>query len=63
MLRIFDALGRNIITLIDENLSAGAYQARWNARDAQGLPVASGVYYYALEVGPQREMRKMTLLR
>jgi hypothetical protein len=43
-LRIFDLLGREVITLVNENKPAGYYQVEWHAN------VASGMYFYRLEV-------------
>jgi cyclomaltodextrinase / maltogenic alpha-amylase / neopullulanase len=45
-LRIFDVLGREVATLVNELRPAGAYTVRW---DASLLP--SGVYFYRLHVG------------
>jgi len=42
-LKIFDALGREVTTLLNEELLAGTYSKQW---DASGLP--SGVYFYRL---------------
>jgi hypothetical protein len=46
-LKIFDALGREIVTLISQELSAGNYTKQWNAK---GLP--SGVYFYQISAKP-----------
>ena len=43
-LKVYDVLGREVTTLVNENLAAGRYKAQW---DATG--VASGVYFYRLE--------------
>ncbi|MBI5472733.1 MAG: DUF4331 family protein [Ignavibacteriae bacterium] len=45
-LKVFDALGQEVATLVNERQNPGTYTANW---DAKG--VASGVYYYRLEVG------------
>ncbi|MBI4430060.1 MAG: T9SS type A sorting domain-containing protein [Ignavibacteriales bacterium] len=42
-LKIFDVLGREVATLVNEEQPAGVYQAEWDAR------VSSGVYFYRLE--------------
>ena len=42
-LRVFDALGREVSTLVSEELSGGTYTRQWNAA---ALP--SGVYFYRL---------------
>ncbi len=62
-LRIYDATGRVVTTLIDESRSAGSYTAEWNGRGAGGSTVASGVYFYKLNTGEFKETKKMILLR
>jgi hypothetical protein len=57
-LRIYDARGRLVSTLVDSDQTAGEHRTMF---DAAGL--ASGVYYYRIEAGPFTETRKITLLR
>ncbi len=57
-LTIFDLLGRQVATLVSEELSAGSYSTRW---DAAGFP--SGVYLYRLRAGDFVETKKLLLLR
>jgi hypothetical protein len=57
-LKVFDALGREISVLVEEQLSAGTYSRQWNA---PALP--SGVYFYRLQAGPFNETKKLILLR
>jgi hypothetical protein len=57
-LKIFDLLGREVATLVSEELSAGNYSTRW---DAAGMP--SGVYFYRLQAGEFVETKKLLLLR
>ncbi|MBE2190440.1 MAG: endonuclease [Candidatus Kapabacteria bacterium] len=57
-LRVYDALGNEVITLVNENLSPGVYDINWNASN-----YPSGVYYYILRSGEFYETKKMTLLK
>ncbi|MBI5470739.1 MAG: T9SS type A sorting domain-containing protein [Ignavibacteriae bacterium] len=57
-LRVYDVLGREVATLVNENLSAGSYEVMFNAK---GL--ASGVYFYKLQVGEFSETKRLLLLR
>lgn len=57
-LAVYDVLGREVATLVNEELHPGAYQVSWNAT---GAP--SGVYYYRLKAGSYSEMKKMVLLK
>jgi hypothetical protein len=47
-LDIYDARGRRVTTLIDEEMPAGPHAATWDGTDALGRPVADGVYFYRL---------------
>ena len=42
---IYNVLGQKVITLVSEELSPGTYSTTWNGLNAQGNPVASGIYY------------------
>jgi len=57
-IRIHDAQGRHVRTLLDERREAGLHSIRL---DAAGL--RSGVYLYELSAGTQREVRKMLLTK
>lgn len=58
VLRVFDLLGREIITLVNKKQNPGYYEIIW---DAKNNP--SGVYFYQLTAGNFVETRKMILLR
>ncbi len=60
---VFDAGGRWLRTLLDEERAAGAQQVRWDGRDAHGDAVSSGVYFYRLTAGGVSQAKKMVLLK
>jgi hypothetical protein len=62
-LRIYDAAGRLVTTLVNESRPAGSYSTEWNGRGAEVTPAASGVYFYRLITNEFEETRKMILLR
>jgi hypothetical protein len=62
-LRIFDAAGRLVRTLVDRELSGGRHEARWNACDDRGREVSPGVYFYQLRRGPLSQVRKLVVVR
>lgn len=62
-LTIFNALGQEVRTLIDEFQAAGVHSVVWDGRSAAGTAVASGVYFYRLQAGSYSETRKMALLK
>ncbi len=59
-LELFDALGRNVATLVNERQSAGAHAYTLNAAR---FSLASGAYFYRLQVGSQVETKKMLLVK
>jgi len=58
VLKVFDVLGKEIKTLVDEEKEAGYHSVDFNASE---LP--SGVYFYKLSAGKYVETKKMILLR
>ena len=62
-LTIYDMLGQKVHTLLSSSLAAGSHQIEWNGRDASGMQVSSGVYFYRLQAGGLTQMRSMMLLK
>jgi len=62
-LRVYGVDGREVATLTDEVMEPGTYDVVWRGTDGSGSDVASGVYFYVLEVGETRLVRKMVLMR
>ena len=62
-LRIYDLTGKMVRTILEGTLSAGRHTARWDACDASGKPVASGVYYYRLEAGGLTATKQLVVTR
>ena len=63
-LTIFNLLGQEVIRLVDQVQSPGRYLVTWNARNARGLSVSSGVYLYRLTSGAGAvDTKRMTLLK
>jgi len=57
-LKVFDVLGNEIATLVNEEKPTGTYKIIWNA---ENLP--SGVYFYQLKAGSYIDTKKVVLLR
>jgi beta-glucanase (GH16 family) len=57
-LAVFDMLGRQVATLVNERQAAGSYQVTFNAAN-----LASGTYFYRLQAGAFTETRKMMLVK
>jgi hypothetical protein len=62
-LHIYNLAGQSVATLADGYQAAGTYQSAWDGKDNQGQILASGVYFYRLEAGPQTLTKKLLLLR
>jgi predicted nucleotidyltransferase len=59
---IFDATGRRIRVLVDEELSAGRHEVLWDGSSDRGWPVASGVYFFRMSTGSFSDTKRMTLV-
>jgi len=57
-LKVFDVLGNEVATLVNEELTPGIYQYNFDASN-----LSSGVYYYKLTAGKFSETKKMILMR
>ncbi|TKJ42993.1 hypothetical protein CEE36_05775 [candidate division TA06 bacterium B3_TA06] len=62
-LKVYDVSGKLVKTLASGPQDAGAHSVFWDGRDEQGQSVASGVYFYMLKTGDQKQTKKMLLLR
>jgi hypothetical protein len=61
LLKVYDVLGNEVATLVDEYKSAGVHEV--NFYPASSIGYASGVYFYQLRIGNQLQTKKMILLR
>jgi len=62
-LRVYDAAGRSVATLLQGHLDAGPHHVTWNGMTAGGAKAASGVYLYVLKTEMGQTSRRMVLLR
>lgn len=60
---VFDVRGTRVITLVNEEKSAGSHVVAWNARTAGGMSVRSGVYLLRIEHGGATRTQKMVVLK
>jgi hypothetical protein len=58
ILKVFDILGREVATIVNEEKPDGEYEVEFNAAN---LP--SGIYFYQLSAGNFVETKKMVLLK
>ncbi|MCX7984300.1 MAG: T9SS type A sorting domain-containing protein [Bacteroidetes bacterium] len=57
-IKVFDILGREIATIVNEVKQPGTYTVAWNATG-----FTSGVYFYKMQAGNFTDIKKMVLLK
>jgi photosystem II stability/assembly factor-like uncharacterized protein len=68
-LKIYNLLGQEVATLVDESRQAGYHEMQWNGRNQYGSQVATGVYFYRIEAKPAdgaspfTSLKKMILIK
>lgn len=62
-LKIFNILGKEITTLLDEYLSTGKYSVNWEARDESNNSLPSGIYFIKLSSGGFIKTIKAVLIK
>jgi flagellar hook assembly protein FlgD len=59
---VYDILGRNIKTLVNEQQGIGRYRVKWNGKDQNGVSVSSGIYFVHLLTDMGRSQTKKIML-
>ena len=62
-LKIYNILGQEVKTLVDEIKEAGLYTVTWDGTDNHGYTVASGMYFYRLTAGDIVTTKKIVFLK
>ncbi|MFQ5582901.1 MAG: FlgD immunoglobulin-like domain containing protein [Calditrichia bacterium] len=62
-LKIYNMVGQEVKTLVNENQAAGEFSVTWNGRDNSGQSVSSGIYILTLRSGKFHQSRRITLLK
>ena len=62
-LKVYDILGNEVATLVDEYKPAGEYELEFNAGISSDLFLTSGVYFYQLKAGSFIQTKKMILMK
>ena len=60
---IYDVLGRQVRTLVNDDLTAGYHRAVWDATDDIGKPLSAGLYIYRINASGYSKTMKMVLLK
>ena len=59
-MKVYDVLGSEVATLVDEEKPAGNYKVEFLTNDKQ---LTSGIYFYTLTAGNFKETKKMILMK
>ncbi|MBD3386266.1 T9SS type A sorting domain-containing protein [candidate division KSB1 bacterium] len=62
-IKVYNLDGQLVKTLLRGRYPAGRHQVRWDGKNEESRPVASGIYLYEVKAGAHRRVRQMTLLR
>ena len=62
-LRVYNLLGQDVKTMINQSMAPGRYTVEWNGNDMLNNDVASGVYFYELRGESFISRKKMLLIR
>jgi parallel beta-helix repeat protein len=62
-MNVYDSVGRRVRTLVDSDHGPGTYRVIWDGNDHNGVPTASGVYFYRIVWGDRSETNRMVLLK
>ncbi|MBE0571546.1 MAG: T9SS type A sorting domain-containing protein [Ignavibacteriaceae bacterium] len=64
-LKVYDILGNEVATLVNEELAAGEFEVEFNAtsHSGEGRNLVSGIYFFQLKSGNYIETKKMLLLK
>ncbi len=62
-IKIYNLLGQEVQTLVNQQYSAGNYRVEWDGKSSNGVQTSSGIYLYRLETDSFSETKKMLLLK
>ena len=63
ILEVYNHIGQRVVTLVNQNQTAGIHQQFWDGRNDMGKIVPTGVYFYQLRSGDFSATRKMLLMQ
>jgi hypothetical protein len=62
-IKVYNAMGQLVRTLVDERRDPGRYSIRWDGRNQAGERVSSGVFFYSMKAEKFSETKKMLVVR
>jgi flagellar hook assembly protein FlgD len=60
---IYNSLGQVVRELVNEAKQAGRHQVLWDGSDDYGVEVASGIYFYTINIDKYQESKRMILIK
>ena len=60
---VYDILGNEVATLVNEELSTGSHEVEFNNNSGEGQNLSSGIYFYQLKAGSFNQTKKMLLMK
>jgi flagellar hook assembly protein FlgD len=61
--KVYNVAGRLVSALVETNTGPGRFDVQWNASNASGSGVASGVYYVKLQIGKRFITKRLIQLK
>jgi photosystem II stability/assembly factor-like uncharacterized protein len=63
LIRIYDGLGKELLTLLNSYQTSGEHSIKWDGKDGSGNIVSSGLYIYRIDAGKNSESKMMMFLK
>lgn len=63
IIKIYDLLGTEVVTLVDEYKTIGNHEVHWRGKDSRNNEVNSGIYFYTIEYNNKAIAKKIILLK
>ncbi len=62
-LNVYDLSGRKVVELVNNTQNPGTYNVTWNGKNSKGENISSGIYFFELNAGTFRSIKKMIMLK
>ncbi|UCE20104.1 MAG: HYR domain-containing protein [Gemmatimonadota bacterium] len=62
-LKIYNIIGQEVLTLVDEEKEPGFFTATWDGRNVKGNEVPGGVYFYQMKAGNFSATKRMVMIK
>jgi len=60
---VFNVKGQRVRTLVRDVQPPGRYSVQWDGMNDRGTTVSTGIYFYRMQIGSFRDVKKMLLLK